>query len=82
MVIVDYEPHFKNIFKKIKNNSFHIRIKKQIQKIIKNPKVGKPMKYGRKGTRELYITPFRISYLYIEHENKIVFSDLYHKKKQ
>ncbi|MCH7562072.1 MAG: type II toxin-antitoxin system RelE/ParE family toxin [Thaumarchaeota archaeon] len=82
MVIVEYESHFRDIFKKIKDNSFQIKIKKQIQKIIKNPKVGKPMRYGRKGTRELYVSPFRISYLYIEHENKIVFSDIYHKKKQ
>jgi len=40
------------------------------------------MKYIRKGTREVYIPPFRLSYLYIKEENKIVFLDLYHKDKQ
>ena len=82
MVIVDYESRFKNIFKKIKDNSTKFQVQKQIKKIIENPKIGKPMRYGRKGTRELYIKPFRLSYLYRESENKIVFSDLYHKKKQ
>lgn len=82
MVIVDYESRFKNIFKKVKDNSTKFRVQKQISKIIENPKIGKPIRYGRKGTRELYVKPFRISYLYIEYENKIVFSDLYHKKKQ
>ncbi len=82
MVIVDYEHRFKNIFKKIKDNAQKFQIQKQIKKIVENPKIGKPMRYGRKGTRESYVKPFRISYLCIEHENKMVFSDLYHKKKQ
>ena len=37
-----------------------------------NPELGKPMRYGRKGTRELYIAPFRLSYLHIPEEEKIV----------
>ena len=40
------------------------------------------MRYGRKGTRELYASPFRISYFYIKGENKIIFSDIYHKDEQ
>ena len=51
-------------------------------KIIINPEVGKPMRNVRRGTRELYIKPFRLSYLYIQSEDKIILLDLYHKKKQ
>ncbi len=40
------------------------------------------MIYDRKGTREIYIKPFRLSYAYIKHENKVIFLDLYHKKEQ
>ncbi len=40
------------------------------------------MRNTRKGTRELYIKPFRLSYVYFKDENKIVLFDLYHKKKQ
>ena len=47
-----------------------------------NPEVGKPMKYVRKGTREVYIGSFRLSYAYINEENKIIFLDLYHKDEQ
>ena len=82
MVIVDFEPLFEKNVKKIKNISLKIQVKKQIKKIINFPTVGKPMRYGRKGTREVYVTPFRLSYIYIEKETKIVFLSLYHKDEQ
>ena len=69
-------------FNKIKDNLLRERVKKQIEKIIQNPEVGKPMMYARKGTRELYISPFRLSYTYIKSENRIILLDLYHKKEQ
>ena len=82
MVITFFHKNFQDIFYKIKDGSFKIKVKKQIRKIIENPEVGKPMKHDRRGTREVYITPFRLSYAYIKEENKIIFLDLYHKKKQ
>ena len=82
MVIVDFSPKFQNTFKKIKDISFEDKVKKQISKIMQNPKAGKPMRNIRKGTRELYIPPFRLAYAYIESENKIIILDLYHKKFQ
>lgn len=82
MVIVEYKPKFKEIIKKIKDNSFKEKIKKQILKIKNNPEIGKPMKYVRKGTRELYIKPFRVSYAYLRNEDKVIFLNLYHKNKQ
>jgi addiction module RelE/StbE family toxin len=82
MVTVYYESRFKKGFKKINNSSNKEKIKKQIRKIIESPESGKPMRYQRKGTRELYVQPYRISYAFLEEENKIVFLDLYHKNKQ
>lgn len=79
MVIVEYGPSFERRIKKIKNQAVKIQLKKQIKNIIENPETGKSMRYNRKGTRELYISPFRLSYAYIEKEDKIVFLDLYHK---
>ncbi len=73
---------FTRIIGKIKDNSLKIKIKKQINKIIENPEIGKPMKYNRKGTRELYVKPFRLSYAYLKGENKIILLDLYHKDEQ
>lgn len=73
---------FEEVLFKIKDNLFKLKIEKQIKKIINNPEIGKPMRHGRKGTRELYIKPFRLSYAYLENENILYFLDLYHKKKQ
>jgi mRNA-degrading endonuclease RelE of RelBE toxin-antitoxin system len=82
MVITEFGSHFEKGFKKIKDQSLKEQVKKQIKKIIENPEIGKPMRYERKGTRELYIPPFRLSYAYLEKEDKIIFLYLYHKDKQ
>ena len=82
MVTVEFGPSFEKTFKKIKNLSVETQLKKQISKIIENPEIGKPMRYGRKGTRELYVVPFRLSYTWIKEEDKMVFLDLYHKDYQ
>ena len=37
------------------------KLKSQIEKIIQNPEIGKPLKYIR-GERSLYIKPFRLVY--------------------
>ena len=58
------------------------QIKKHIEKIINNPEVGKPMRYGRKGTREVYLKSFRLSYHWYPNIYTIELLDLYHKDKQ
>ena len=80
MVNVEYELAFQKKIHKIKDQGLKDRIKKQIEKIILNPEIGKPMKYSRKNTREVYISPFRLSYAY--EVNKIIFLELYHKDEQ
>jgi len=82
MVKIFFEPLFERRIRKIKDILLKTKIKKQMLKIAKSPEIGKPMKYTRRGTRERYIAPFRLSYLYIKEEDKIVFSDLYHKDEQ
>ena len=82
MVNVDYGPNFSKLFYKLKDKSLKERIKKQITKIIDNPEIGKPMMYNRKGTREVYVSPFRLSYIYVKEEDKVIFLDLYHKDEQ
>ena len=82
MVTVAYDPTFEKKVRKIKDHLLKSKVKKKILKIVDSPEIGKPMRYGRKGTREIYIPPFRLSYLYIKNEGKIVFLDLYHKDEQ
>lgn len=80
MVEVIFEPAFKKDFKKIKNADIKERIIKQVSKIKDNPEIGKPMRYERIGTRELYIAPFRLSYK-VE-GNTVYILALYHKDEQ
>jgi len=82
MLDVKFKDSFLKVVEKIRDNSVKEKVKKQINKIINNPEIGKPMMYDRKGTREVYIAPFRLSYAYIKEENKIIFLDLYHKDEQ
>lgn len=80
MVDVIFDLEFKKDFKKIKDKESKNKIIKQISKLKDNPLCGKPMRYARKGTREVYITPFRLSYYY--EDNTILILALYHKDKQ
>ena len=82
MVIGEFHPNFQKTFSKIKNNSLKEKIIKQFSKINENPEIGKPMRYSRKDTREVYVPPFRLSYAYIKNEDKIIFLDIYHKDEQ
>ena len=81
MVIVDYDPIFQKIFNKL-DKSIRIKVEKLLVKIIDNPEIGKPMRYTRKGTREAYVPPFRLSYAYLPQKNKIILLELYHKDEQ
>ena len=81
MVEIRFAERFIPIFSKL-DNFMKEKIKKQIKKISENPWVGKPMRNVRKGTRELYISHFRLSYEYLIDKNIAYILDLYHKKKQ
>ena len=82
MVEILFDKKFIILFSKLKDRLLKLKITKQIKKISENPEIGKPMRNGRKGTRELYIKPFRLSYKYFSEKNLIYILDLYHKKKQ
>lgn len=80
MVEVIFDPLFEKDFKKIKDKFLKDKVIKQLSKIKDNPQIGKPMRYDRKGTRELYISPLRLSYK-VE-GNTIYILALYHKDEQ
>ncbi len=82
MLEIEHSPDFLKKIEKIKDNGLKEKVKKQIAKIVESPEIGKPMMYSRKGTRELYVKPFRLSYAYLKQENKLIFLDLYHKDEQ
>ena len=82
MLNIQYSDNILKAISKIKDKSDKEKIKKQIVKIIKNPEIGKPMRYARKGTRELYIGSYRLAYSYNKEKNRIILLELYHKDKQ
>jgi mRNA-degrading endonuclease RelE of RelBE toxin-antitoxin system len=82
MVKIAFNPKFETSFSKIKDDLLKEKIIKQIEKIKINPEVGKPMMHDRRGTRELYIKPFRLAYSYIKSEDKVIILEFYHKKEQ
>jgi mRNA-degrading endonuclease RelE of RelBE toxin-antitoxin system len=82
MVTVAYGAHFEKTIRKIRDHEIKERVKMQIIKIINNPSIGKPLRYGRKQTREVYISPFRLSYQYNKRNDTLVFLSLYHKAGQ
>lgn len=79
MVTVRFTPKFKKLFTKVDVQK-RKKILKQIAKLKKRPEIGKPMRNVRKGTRELYIPPYRLSYSY--KKDTITLLDFYHKDKQ
>ena len=82
MLTVEYIEDLLKAIKKIKDLSVKEKIKKQIKKILEKPEIGKPMRYARKGTREIYIGSYRLAYAYLKDDKKIIFLNLYHKDKQ
>lgn len=80
--IVERSKRFNKALKHIKERGLKVRIWKQIEKATENPEIGKPMQNVRKGTREVYVSPFRLSYAYIKDEDRLIFLDLYHKDEQ
>ena len=77
MVDVIYTDKFEQEFKK-SDTSIKEKALKQINKIISNPKVGKPLQYDLKGERTVYVKPFRIIYTYSN--NTIYFLRFEHRK--
>ncbi|MBI1970400.1 type II toxin-antitoxin system RelE/ParE family toxin [Candidatus Woesearchaeota archaeon] len=82
MLDIEYKEDFLKKIGKIKHHAVKEQVKKQVEKILGHPDIGKPMMYSRKGTREAYIKPFRLAYAYIPEENKLIFLDVYHKDEQ
>jgi mRNA-degrading endonuclease RelE of RelBE toxin-antitoxin system len=82
MVTVAYSSHFEKTIRKIQDASLKERVKARIIRIVDDPETGKPMRWCRKNTREVYVPPFRLSYCYDKKNDTLVFLALYHKDEQ
>ena len=82
MVTVAYSSRFEKTIRKIQDAALKERVKARIIRIVNDPETGKPMRWCRKNTREVYIPPFRLSYCYDKKNDTLVFLALYHKDEQ
>ena len=82
MVMVAYSSRFEKTIRKIQDSGLKERVKARIIRIVNDPETGKPMRWCRKNTREVYIPPFRLSYCYDKKDDTLVFLALYHKDEQ
>ena len=64
MVNVVRTESFERAVRNIKDASVKERIRKQIERIINDPFVGKPLRYSLKGERSLRVSPFRMLYAF------------------
>jgi mRNA-degrading endonuclease RelE of RelBE toxin-antitoxin system len=80
MVEIQYTKEFDKSMQKLSKSPLMSKIKSQILKIIADPLIGKPMRYERKGTRELYIKPYRLAYCF--DNDVLIFLTIYHKDGQ
>lgn len=77
MVEVIYTEKFEREFKKA-DNSLKQQAVKQINKVVSDPEIGKPLRYDLKGERTVYVRPYRIIYSYFN--NTIHFLRFEHRK--
>ncbi len=82
MVRVSFHPSFQKQFAKLGDTLLIEKVRKQIKKIVNDSEIGKPMMHSRKGTREVKIPPFRLSYAYSTADELIEFLEIYHKDEQ
>jgi mRNA-degrading endonuclease RelE of RelBE toxin-antitoxin system len=82
MLTIEYKEDFLKRIAKIKDATCKEKVKKHVQKIVSDPEIEKPMRFSRKGTREVYIPPLRLAYAFIPEEKKLIFLDIYHKDEQ
>ena len=81
-MIIRHSKDFLKVVARIKHNGIKMQVQKQVEKIIEDPFIGKPMQHDRKGTRELYVGSYRIAYSYFKEEGVLMFLAIYHKDKQ
>jgi len=77
MVDIIYTEKFEKEVKKL-DSSIKLKLIKQIEKIIQEPKIGKPLRYDLKGERTIYVKPYRIIYAF--DKNTITFLRVQHRK--
>lgn len=62
MTRIELSEKFKNQIKKIKDETVIDRVKKESKALLKDPTLGKPLRYSLKGFRSVRIGKYRLIY--------------------
>ena len=62
MTRIELSEKFKNQIKKIKDETVIDRVKKEFKALLKDPTLGKPLRYSLKGFRSVRIGKYRLIY--------------------
>ena len=62
MTQIELSEKFKNQIKKIKDEAVMDRVKKEFKALLKDPTLGKPLRYSLKGFRSIRIGKYRLIY--------------------
>ena len=62
MTRIELSEKFKNQIKKIKDETVIDRVKKEFKALLKDPTLGKPLRYSLKGFRSIRIGKYRLIY--------------------
>ena len=59
---VVYTQKFERDVRRIRHSQLKDELEKQIRKIVENPELGKPLRYGLKGEWTIRVKPYRLIY--------------------
>ena len=59
---VVWTERFERELRKLRDRTIKDRVKKQIEKILKNPESGKPLRFNLRHERSIYVPPYRLIY--------------------
>lgn len=53
---------FERELRKLRDKAIKDRVKKQIEKVLDSPEIGKPLRFALKQERSIYVPPYRLIY--------------------
>jgi len=59
---VVWTARFERELRKLRDKAIKDRVKKQIEKVLDSPEIGKPLRFALKQERSIYVPPYRLIY--------------------
>ena len=73
-----YTQKFESDVKRVKDRLTRERLEKQLRRIVENPEIGKPLRFGLKFERTVRMNPYRL--IYAINGNSLILLRFEHRK--